>query len=263
MGSVLGIDAAWVEKNPSGVALVTVTTEGARLEAVEASYDRFHARAQGFDPLSLPVAGSRPDAKGLLASARAIGQQPVDLVAIDMPLAHSPITGRRTSDTAVSKEYGARKASTHSPNEHSPGAISDRLRVDFEQQGYSLGTDRIVPPSLIEVYPHPALIHLCGASERLPYKVSKARAYWKGLTSSERRRRLIGVWEGILDSLEVQLSGVRSLLPLPSESSNNSQLKAFEDSLDAVVCAWVGVQALKGRARPLGDADSAIWIPQE
>lgn len=85
----------------------------------------------------------------------------------------------------------------------------------------------------------------------------------EGPDALRERHRLIGVWEEILDSLEGQLFGVRSLLPLPSESSNNSQLKAFEDCLDAVVCAWVGVQALKGRARPLGDADSAIWIPHE
>jgi predicted RNase H-like nuclease len=37
--------------------------------------------------------------------------------------------------------------------------------------------------------------------------------------------------------------------------------KAFEDTLDAAICAWVGVCALEGRAEALGDAVSAIWVP--
>jgi predicted RNase H-like nuclease len=37
--------------------------------------------------------------------------------------------------------------------------------------------------------------------------------------------------------------------------------KAFEDTLDAVICAWVAVRALEGLAVPFGDDTAAIWIP--
>lgn len=38
-------------------------------------------------------------------------------------------------------------------------------------------------------------------------------------------------------------------------------LKAFEDKLDAIVCAWVGICVIEHRATPFGDHDSAIWVP--
>jgi hypothetical protein len=61
------------------------------LVAVEPSYQRFHAKADGSSPEVRP-SGSRPDAAAQLASSsRLCG--PVDLVAIDMPLSHVPITG--------------------------------------------------------------------------------------------------------------------------------------------------------------------------
>ena len=50
-------------------------------------------------------------------------------------------------------------------------------------------------------------------------------------------------------------------MDLPLADAPTRALKAFEDQLDAVVCAWVGVCALEGRARAYGDAESAIWVP--
>jgi predicted RNase H-like nuclease len=45
-------------------------------------------------------------------------------------------------------------------------------------------------------------------------------------------------------------------------SARGWEMKAFEDMLDAVVCAWIGVTVLEGRARAYGDERSAIWIPE-
>ncbi|PZO06560.1 MAG: hypothetical protein DCF28_01595, partial [Alphaproteobacteria bacterium] len=59
----------------------------------------------------------------------------------------------------------------------------------------------------------------------------------------------------------LELSGVAAALPLPDPNGSSASLKAFEDMLDAVICAWVGVQTLKGKALPYGDEQSAIWIP--
>tara|TARA_B100002003_G_scaffold148670_1_gene137814 strand:+ start:724 stop:861 length:138 start_codon:yes stop_codon:yes gene_type:complete len=38
-------------------------------------------------------------------------------------------------------------------------------------------------------------------------------------------------------------------------------LKTYEDGIDALVCAWVGIEYLRGAATPYGDDDAAIWIP--
>jgi hypothetical protein len=44
-------------------------------------------------------------------------------------------------------------------------------------------------------------------------------------------------------------------------AASRLELKAFENQLDAVLCAWIAVCALDGRAAPLGDQASAILIP--
>jgi predicted RNase H-like nuclease len=42
-----------------------------------------------------------------------------------------------------------------------------------------------------------------------------------------------------------------------------SALKRYEDALDALICGWVGVEYLAGRAVPLGNEDAAIWCPAD
>jgi hypothetical protein len=79
--------------------------------------------------------------------------RPVDLIAIDMPLARSPIVGRRTCDDAVSRAYGGRKCGTHSPSASRPGRISEDLKNGFVRAGYPLLTDTIASKGTIEVYP--------------------------------------------------------------------------------------------------------------
>ena len=37
-------------------------------------------------------------------------------------------------------------------------------------------------------------------------------------------------------------------------------LKRWEDAVDALVAAWVGIRYLEGTAEPYGDATAAIWI---
>jgi predicted RNase H-like nuclease len=260
MRAVLGIDAAWTLSQPSGVALVSETSVGWHLVSAEASYQRFHALADGLRPEERPE-GSQPDPKELLSSSRKLCGRSVDLVAIDMPLALTPIVGRRVCDNAVSKAYGARKCGTHTPSAARPGRISDDLTRGFMEAGYPLLTRMAAPPGVIEVYPHPALVELAGAPERLRYKASKVRTYWRHGTPSERRDLLYREWAGIVALLQREIEGVAAALTTPGPGASGPELKAYEDTLDAVVCAWVAMCALEGRAVPFGDESSAIWIP--
>jgi predicted RNase H-like nuclease len=261
MRTVLGIDAAWTLTQPSGVALVAEAATGWQLIAVEPSYQRFQARATGDLATEVRPSGSPPVASALLASSAALCGRPVDLVAIDMPLSHTRIDGRRASDDAVSREYGARKCGTHTPSALRPGRISDDLRESFERASYPLQTTVISPPGLIEVYPHPALVELANACERLPYKAGKLRNYWPALPPEERRIRLYRQWSEVVTLLDVEIRGVAAAFPGLGSGASGAERKAYEDALDAVVCAWVAICALQGRARPFGDQQSAIWIP--
>ncbi len=262
MRAVLGIDAAWTAHNPSGIALVVETAGGWRLVAAEPSYDRFLARAGGRPVAGLRPMGSLPDAAALLTAAKTLGGTDVSLATVDMPLALTPITGRRVSDRTISSAYGARKCATHAPSAERPGPISDKLREDFGSLGYSLLTGTVCSPGLAEVYPHPALVELAGASERLMCKASRARLYWPHLSPLQRREKLLQVWAQIATLLERQVKGVAELLPEVTPSSSGVAFKAFEDTLDAIICAWIGICILEGRATSYGDHDSAIWVPR-
>lgn len=249
---VLGIDAAWTDANPSGVALVQRSKGGWRLLTSQPSYAHFLAWGAN-ECIDTRPRGSDVEIERLLACC---GERP-EVIAVDMPLSHEPICGRRASDHAISCEYGDRGAGTHSPSATRPGRIADTLRTACKREGYTLWTSSAAPrPGLVEVYPHPALIELTGACRRLPYKHAKAAKYWPSLEPAERKCALQDVWDGIIDHLEHHVSGVRDAL-----SSFPSLSKAAEDVLDAIVCAWVGICVLEERAIPFGDATSAIWVP--
>ena len=97
MRTVLGIDAAWTETQPSGVALAEETERGWRLKAAASSYARFEALA-GLAPEDAAQRGMKPDVDALLATCRHLTGREPDLIAVDMPLSRLPITGRRNSD---------------------------------------------------------------------------------------------------------------------------------------------------------------------
>jgi predicted RNase H-like nuclease len=259
---VLGIDAAWTLTQPSGVAVAAKNSSGWRLIAAESSYQRFLALADHRIQREQRPLGSPANARALLAAASVLCKgHAVDLVAIDMPLAQGAITGRRFCDNEVSKIYGARKCGTHSPTPTRPGPVSEKLRKGFDLAGYPLLTRGISTRGLIEVYPHPALVELTGASERLPYKTTKTRTYWPSVTPTERRARLYQQWNEIISLLEGEIENVRVVLPIPDITATKAEAKACGDALDATICALIAVCALEGRARPLGNENSAIWIP--
>jgi predicted RNase H-like nuclease len=262
MRSVLGIDAAWTVGQPSGVALAKDTGDGWELVTVAASYQQFHARADNTLIPEIRPMGSVPVAGDLLSSCRLLCGGAVGLIAVDMPLSHRPIMQRRASDDAVSRAYGRYQCGTHNPSAERPGRLSDEMKAAFERMGYPLLTTEIAAPGLIEVYPHPALVELMGASRRLPYKAAKARKYWPGIGSAERRTKLFDQWREIVFALDKKLRGVVDALPAINFLARGVEAKAYENSLDAVICAWVAICALEGRARAFGDIDSAIWIPE-
>ncbi|MGR9289913.1 hypothetical protein ACU8OS_15795 [Rhizobium leguminosarum] len=149
MRAVLGIEAAWTEREPSGVALIVDLGSGWRLVEVASSYAAFVSHKDA-DPI-VRHRGSLPDAPSLLAAAHEKLGGTVDLVAIDMPLSLIPIAGRRASDNMISSDYGARHASTHTPSVTRPGRLSDELRIGFEVAGYPLAVSEPRGRALLEV----------------------------------------------------------------------------------------------------------------
>ena len=180
-----------------------------------------------------------------------------------MPLSHKPIVGRRVCDRAISSAFGAAKAATHSPSALRPGPLADKLRGDFAEAGFALCTaEGVRTPGLMEVYPHAALLALTGDKVRLTYKAGKTTIYWPDAARDLRGSRVREVWRRIVDLLERQIAGVANALPPPPVEVKGRALKAYEDRLDAVICACVAISALGGNARAYGDEQSAIWVPR-
>ncbi len=200
--AVLGIDAAWTIAQPSGVALAVETASGWRLAAVESSYQRFVALAEGTAPNDARPVGSSAVASSLLDATSRIGGVKVDLIAVDMPLGPEPIVGRRKCDDEISRKYGRRKAAVHSPSGKRPGNVSDAFRESFGALGYPVCLAAPAVHGLIEVYPHAALIEFMNACERLRYKAAKSLTYWPGLPRAERQVKLRETWRRIIEAMD-------------------------------------------------------------
>lgn len=257
MSLVIGIDAAWTENGTSGIALLEYTGSESRIVAVSSSYHSFISRDSGINHMRT----SALDVPALLTAAG--GRENIDLVAIDMPMARTAITGRREADQAVSRAFGAFGAAVHSPNQQRPGAFGKRVTEDFEDAGFHLVTTslpRCPEPFLIEVFPLAALVRQIG--ERPRYKAGKTRKYWPGCSIDERIHFILESWRVILESLKGEISDIGLKLPERASIRSLADLKSYEDMLDAIICAWVGVLFLKNEAEAFGDESAAIWIPK-
>jgi len=264
---VLGIDAAWTVVQPNGVAVVERGAAGGTWQclALAPSYASFLGLAAGRPVDWMRGVVEEPVAPlEILDSTRALAGQRPTVIAVDMPVASTAIKGRRTSDDALSKAFGARGCSTHTPSASRPGELGERFARVLGEAGYSVATTTAKAGErrcLIEVYPHPALLALLDADYRIPYKVSKARKLWPGKSVEERIGLVLRSLARILDALEQRIDGIGLQLPEAAEVPSLSFLKRYEDAIDALVCAWVGIEYLEGRAVAFGDECSATWVP--
>jgi hypothetical protein len=91
MRSVLGIDAAWSNNYPNGVALLAEREDGWHLVKLANSYERFLAFPEVPSTAGIRPRGSPAETFRLLhACTQRIGNS-VDVIAVDMPLSHAPM----------------------------------------------------------------------------------------------------------------------------------------------------------------------------
>lgn len=265
MTTILGIDAAWTTKRPSGVAVVQQQGTRWKCIAIAPSYASFIELAQSRSPdWTRSPSGSSPNPHKLLcASTRLAGETPA-LITLDMPVATVPILGRRMADREVSRIFGSRWCSAHSSGPARPGPLGVQLACGFAEAGYPIATANTQCGTMhrvVEVYPHPALLTLLRRDRRVPYKVDKTSKYWKGIPLVDRIERILTEFSGILAGLENFIDDIPIALPGASQDRTLAALKPIEDAIDALICCWVGIEYLAGRCHPLGDETAAIWCP--
>lgn len=155
------------------------------------------------------------------------------IIAVDAPTLIPNLTGMRLPDKLTHKHFGRYHAGCYPANLRRPFAQRTiEFGLSLETRGF-LHAPLITPQALgryqIEVFPHPAMVHLFNLNRILKYK--------KG-TLAERRLELIKLRQYILEILPT-LEPRLKLANLPEIPTTGIALKAVEDQLDSLICAYV------------------------
>ncbi len=239
---LVGVDLAWGEKNPTGLA---VLDDAGRLVHVCA----VRTDEQIVQALGPFVAGDC-------------------LVAVDAPLVVTNPTGNRPAEAALNADFARFDAGAHPSNTGKP---EFSVRPRGARVCALLGLD-INPRSrrarrAIEVYPHPATVALFRLGRTLKYKNKPGRDL-EGLRAE--LQVLMGLLEGLsAASPSLQVAGDApaagdwaTLRRAVDSAGRKSELRVVEDQVDAVLAAYV---ALFAERRPeatttYGDGDTGYIV---
>ncbi|MGH3510318.1 MAG: DUF429 domain-containing protein [Nocardioidaceae bacterium] len=211
----VGIDLAWGENQPTGLAVLD--DDGHLLEVC-----------------------ARDDDAAIVAALTPYAATDC-LVGIDAPLVvHNP-TGNRPCEAALNRDYARFDAGAHPSNtgkrEFANGPRGARLAAAL---GLDLDPVSTSHKRAIEVYPHPATVALFRLGRTLKYKNRSGRPL--ALLKSELLR-LVSLLEGLRDAelplYLVQNDDWRRLVAQVGAAQRKSELRRAEDPIDAVVCAYI------------------------
>ena len=218
--SFIGIDLAWSDRNPSGVAVIR---EG-----------RLVACAGGLGRLSEIV-----DFVGTHLS-----QRNGSIVAVDAPLRVPNETGTRPCDRALSADWQRFHAGAYPANRRllaRDGVVRGEALTAALSERFKFYESDVIPRRtkarlVCEVYPHPALISLFGLDSILKYKRGRGRAYEERWPEFDRYRTLL---RG-LRKADPPLRRTKKLLTgTDIFGLRGGALQRYEDALDALTCAYV------------------------
>ncbi|MDO9456266.1 DUF429 domain-containing protein [Nocardioides sp.] len=206
----VGIDLAWGERKPTGVAVIDADARLLHVGAVLTD-DEIEAALAAYDGPCL--------------------------VAMDAPLVVKNATGSRPAEQALSKDFRRFDAGTHPSNTGKPefangtraARVAKRLGLDIDPRS---GRAR----RAIEVYPHPATIVLFGLEKVLRYKAKPGRDL--ELLRGELLA-LMGHVEGLVATDETW----QVLRTTVATATQKAQLRRVEDQVDAVLCAYLALFA--------------------
>jgi predicted RNase H-like nuclease len=193
---------------------------------------------------------------------RCVQPEEAALIGVDAPTLIPNATGSRLPDKLTHKYFGKYHAGCYPANQNLPFAERTiNFGLELESRGLP-HAPTIEPQKLgryqIEVFPHPAIVNLFNLERILKYKKGRL---------SERRLELIKLYQYIVEILptfEPALS-LGSLLNCEIPTTG-AALKATEDQLDSLICAYVAAHWWywgEQRNLVLGDRTTGyIVIPQ-
>lgn len=211
----VGIDLAWGERNPTGLA---VLDPGGQLVHL--------SRVQTDDEI---LAALQPYAGPLVA-------------AIDAPLVVANPTGKRGAERALDRDFARFEAATHSSNTAKPWFVPEPRGARLARRlGLSLA-DPAAPRRALEVYPHAATVALFGLSRTLKYKAKSGRTVESMRAELLRLTALLGSLHAADPPLRLGPAWHDHVAGIAA-ATRKSELRRAEDPVDAVVCAYVAAYA--------------------
>ena len=214
--SFIGLDLAWrVDSKHSGVAVLSGREDKVRLTAISEGLYSMQGVVEFI-------------AKHATANS---------VLAVDAPLVVKNKIGQRPCETLISRRFGHCHASCHTTNLRRPHARTGTLLVSaLEAYGFrpdfALSGAKHRPGRwLFEVYPHPAMVQLFELDQIIRYK--------KGPVA-EKRLGLRALQHHLLELEGIEkTTDLNRFLRQDPESLRGERLKRYEDTLDAVFCAYL------------------------
>lgn len=215
----IGVDLAWGERRPTGLAVL----------------DR--------DGRLVHLSTHLTD-EAIRTALTAYVEGPC-LVAIDAPLVVRNATGNRPCEAALNRDFARFDAGAHPANTGKPEfAAQPRGARLAESWDLDLDPDSSADRRAIEVYPHPATVALFRLGRTLKYKNKPGRPL-------EQLRaellQLVAHLESLAGSTPpLVLHGSEEWAALVADiegATRKSELRRAEDQVDAVVCAYVALHA--------------------
>lgn len=155
------------------------------------------------------------------------------VIAVDAPTLIPNAAGMRLPDRLTHQLFGRYHAGCYPANLGRPFATRTvEFGLSLETRGFAHApTIASQQPGRyqIEVFPHPAIIHLFGLDRILKYKKGQLL---------ERRSQLGELRRYILEGLPNREPALAPI-DLPEIPSKGTDLKAIEDQLDSLICAYV------------------------
>lgn len=235
----IGIDLAWSEKNPTGLATIKGDKDGGEL----ISSDLVESDEEIVDYVQEKVGNK--DA----------------LITIDAPLLVPNEEGRRVAEELVGKLFRKYDAGAHPTNRKRLTQWTGRVRGEdlvekLEEVGFEHDPDIEKFENckkVIEIYPHPSMVVLFRLDNILRYKNKPGRDYdflWDEFREYQSHLK-------DLEKEDPSLSLPPEITEKEVEGLRGGKLKEYEDRMDAVFSAYIAYYYWKnpGKCAVLGNMD--------
>lgn len=244
---LIGLDLAWTPHNPTGAAII-------------------RGDARGGELLGSALLGDLDAIEGYVISAAPDGEPAI--VAVDAPLWVPNATGRRPGEAELAKVFARHQAGAHPANRgiaaFRQGVRGELLVQRLARHGFAHRPEveaRAPARQVIEVYPHAAMVALFGLARTLKYKAKAGRGMGERLAAW-------AAYQGHLRALaqaDPPLHGQEELAGRDVAALRGRALKDYEDQVDAVICAYIGLYAHRwgaARCRCFGNMEGGyIYTP--